>query len=423
MDQVSTKQLQIAERARRYTGEALTVLQNFIDEEWLAESLRELNKKSAAGVDGKRWEEYDRNKSVLIPDLHERFKSGRYKAPPVRRIYIEKANGGLRPLGIPTIEDKVLQNAVRKVIDPIYDVDFHDFSYGFRRGRSAHGALERVWQEIMNKGIRYVLEGDIEDFYGGMQHGLLREFLDKRVRDGVIRRQIDKWLKAGVMEEGKLKKAIKGTPQGGIISPLLSNIYLHQVLDEWYVSIKSHLFGESFLVRYADDWIMGFAREEDAIRVMKVIFQRFMKYGLTLHPGKTRLVELDSSTSEGTFDFLGFTHYWGTSKKGNKVLKRRTSHKSFNKSVKAVSTWIKRNRHCKLADLIGQLNLKLRGHYSYYGITFNFSGISRFYYAIERDLFKWINRRGGKKINWESFGSLVSHCYPLLKPYIVHSYL
>jgi RNA-directed DNA polymerase len=422
MDQVSTRQLQIAERARRYAGEALTVLQNFIDKEWLVESLRELNKKSATGIDGETWEEYDRDKSVRIPDLLERFKSGRYKAPPVRRVYIEKTNGTLRPLGIPTIEDKVLQNAVRKMLDPIYEVDFHDFSYGFRQGHSAHEALERVWKEIMNKRIGCVLEGDIEDFYGSMQHSLLREFLDKRVRDGVIRRQIDKWLKAGVMEEGKMRKTIKGTPQGGIISPLLSNIYLHEVLDEWYESIKPQLVGESFLVRYADDWIMGFEREEDAIRVMKVIFQRFMKYGLTLHPGKTRLVKLDQSTRGGTFNFLGFTHYWGTSKKGNKVLKRKTSHKSFSKSVKAVSLWIKEKRHYKLEVLIGQLNLKLRGHYSYFGITFNSSGISRFYEIIKRVLFKWINRRGGKRISWESFSSLISRLH-LLKPYIVHSYL
>lgn len=420
---MSTKQLQIAERARRFAGEALTVLQNFIDEEWLVESLRELNRKSATGIDGKTWQAYDRERSMHIPDLLERFKSGRYKAPPVRRVYVEKANGALRPLGIPTIEDKVLQNAVRKVLDPVYETRFCDFSYGFRQGYSAHGALERVWKEFMNNRIRYVLEGDIEDYYGNIDHGTLRGFLDKGVRDGVIRRQIDKWLKAGVMEEGKWSKTDKGTPQGGIISPLLSNIYLHEVLDMWYLSIKPLLVGKSFLVRYADDWVMGFEKREDALRVKKVIFQRFLKYGLTLHPEKTKLVEMDSSSGEGTFDFLGFTHYWGVSKKGNKALMRKTSHKSFKKAVSSVSSWIRDNRHLKLTEVIRQLNLKLRGHYSYFGITFNFRGINRFYYVIERELFKWLNRRGGKKLNWEMFNSLISHRLILLKPYIVHSYL
>jgi len=423
MQGVSTKQLRIAEIAKQHAGEGLTNLQQYIDAEWLEASMKELNKKSAAGIDRQTYQEYEGQKAERLPVLLYLFKTGKYKAPPVRRVYIEKEDGKERPLGIPTIEDKILQNAVKNVIDPIYEQEFLDFSYGYRLGKSTHQALNRVWQEIMGKRIRYILDLDIQNYFGSIVHGKLREMLDKRVKDGVIRRQIDKWLKAGIFEEGQVRYEEDGTPQGGIISPLLSNIYLHYVADEWYKEIEPLLRGRSFMVRFADDCILGFETEVDALRVMKVIGKRFTKFGLTLHPEKTRLIEFRPGKGGGTFDFLGFTHYWGQSRKGNAVVKRKTSRKKMKKAIKAVSAWIEENRHQKAGTLIAALNSKLKGHYAYYGITFNSASIQEFFHATKRILFKWLNRRGGKGYNWEFYTKLINQYIPLAVPRIVHSYL
>jgi RNA-directed DNA polymerase len=423
MQKVSTKQLQIADIAKQHAGEGLTNLHQYIDAEWLEMSMKELNKKSAAGIDHTTYEEYERCKGERLPELLLQFKTGKYKAPPVRRTYIEKEDGKKRPLGIPTIEDKVLQNAVRRVVEPIYEQEFADYSYAYRTGKSAHQALERVWHEIMAKHIRYILDLDIQNFFGSMVHSHMREMLSKRVKDGVIRRQIDKWLNAGIFEEGVIKYEEDGTPQGGIISPLLSNIYLHNVADEWYKEIAPLLKGKSFMVRFADDCTLGFERKEDAQRVMKVIWKRFAKYGLTLHPEKTRLVEFKPEKGGTTFDFLGFTHYWGKSKKGKQVVKRQTSKKKLKKATQAVSTWVRENRHQKVCLLITALNRKLKGHYAYYGITHNSEGISNFFDAVCRILFKWLNRRGGKRYNWVEYVALIKQYKPLALPCIVHSYL
>lgn len=424
MGEVLTKQLQIAERANRYKSQALTNLHHFIDIEWLEESMSELKEGASAGIDGEVLKEFRDSKSERLPELMTSFKSGRYKAPAVRRVYIRKMDGKQRPIGIPTIEDKVLQNAVCKVLEPIYEQDFYDFSYGFRPKKSAHQALERIWSEIMNKRISYILDADIENYFGSINHACLRTMLDKRVKDGVVRRQIDKWLKAGVFEEGEIRRVQEGTPQGGIISPLLSNIYLHEVLDKWYREVEPLLKGKIFLVRYADDFIMGFEYEEDALRVKRVIFKRFEKYGLTMHPEKTRLIEFNRWKGKNTFDFLGFTHYWGKSRKGKTILKRKTGKKRLSRAIKTISNWIMINRHNKVGGLVWQINAKLRGHYAYYGITFNFRSINLFYEAVKRIMFKWLNRRGGKKkMNWEVYARLISQRLPLFKPRIVHSFL
>lgn len=425
MQEVSTKQELIAKTAKEHAGKPLTNLQHYIDEEWLGESLNRLNRKSATGVDGTTYQEYEDEREKKLPDLLGRFKSGKYYAPPVRRIYIEKGDGKKRPIGIPTIEDKILQGAVKMVLEPIYESDFYGTSYGFRPGRSQHQALARIWEEVMNNRILYILEADIENYFGSINHSHLREILDERIKDGVIRKQIDKWLKAGVMEEKVLHYEKEGTPQGGIISPLLSNIYLHTVLDAWYEEIKDLLKGRSFLVRFADDFVIGFERKEDALRVMKAIFKRFDKYGLTLHPEKTRLVtlsKLDKSLPD-TFDFLGFTHYMGLSRNGMWVLKRKTSKKKLRKSLKATFTWIKENRHMKICQLIDKLNVKLRGHYNYYGITGNSKSLGIYLYSISRYLFRTLNRRGGKLRSWEVFNSQILGSFPLLQPKIYHSAL
>jgi group II intron reverse transcriptase/maturase len=423
---MSTVELQIAERARKLKGAALHSLYTFIDATLMQESYEQLNKQSAGGIDGKTWQEYGLEFPERCESLLEEFKSGRYRAPAIRRVYIPKDKHGQRPLGIATIEDKVLQASVRKVIEPIYEEDFKPFSYGFRPGRSQHQAIEFMFQQVSFQGMHYIIDADIKNYFGSINHGILREFLDKRVRDGVIRKMIDKWLKAGVMESGNISYPEEGTPQGTVISPILSNIYLHYVLDEWFSEqIQPLLKGKSFIVRWADDFILGFSDKSDAERVMQVLPKRFAKYELTLHPEKTKLIDLNNKRggSFRSFDFLGFTHFLGQSRKGYKVLKRKTSSKSMTKAVRRFSEYIKRNRHMKLNMLIAAINVKLRGHYTYYGYTFNFDGIFRLYRSVQRILFKWLNRRGGEpKWKWDRFSQLIYEWDPLLAPFIQHSY-
>jgi len=426
MKTMSTVELQIAERARKFKGEALHSLYPFIDATMLQESYKRLNKQSAKGVDGKTWQQYGLELPERQDRLLEEFRTGRYKAPAIRRVYIPKDKHSRRPLGIPTIEDKVMQESVRRVLNPIYEEDFKPFSYGFRSGRSPHQAIEYMFKEVSFGKKHYIIDADIKNYFGCINHGMLRDFLDKRVKDGVIRKMIDKWLKAGVMESGNVSYPEHGTPQGSVISPLLSNIYLHYVLDEWFSEQVQHLLkGKSFIVRYADDFVLGFTDKTDAERVMAVLPKRFARYGLTLHPEKTRLIDLnDERGGKGrSFDFLGFTHFLSKSLKGNKVLKRKTSSKRLTRAILNVSNYIQRNRHMKLRDLITAINIKLRGHYNYYGVTFNSRSLERFYRMVRFGLFKWLNRRGGKtKLNWNRFSDYVEKFTPLLQPFIKHSY-
>lgn len=427
MKGMSTEELQIAERARKYKQEALTNLHQFIDEKLLYESYQTLNKKSVPGVDGKTWHDYSHESEIRIPELLVEFKSGKYKAPMIRRVHIPKGKTGTRPLGIPTIEDKILQESVRRVLTPIYEEEFKPFSYGFRSEHSAHQAIEYMFKEVSFKGLHYIIDADIKNYFGSINHGILREFLDRRVKDGVIRKMIDKWLKAGILEGKQLSYPTEGTPQGGLISPLLSNIFLHYVLDEWFTEqIQPLLSGKSFIVRYADDFVLGFEKASDAKRVMEVLPKRFGKYKLELHPDKTKIVNLNINRGDGnrSFDFLGFTHYLGISRKGNVILKRKTSSKKLTVAINKIQVWIKQNRHRKLKELIPELNAKLRGHYNYYGITFNSKWVNSYYEQVKRILHKWLNRRGGKPVwNWDRFEKLTIEWMPLIKPKIYHSYL
>ena len=393
----------------------------------LQRSYLSLNKKSSPGVDGKYWHNYSLESEFRIPELLKEFKSGKYKAPSIRRVYIDKGKTGKRPLGIPTIEDKVLQESVRSVLTPIYEEDFMSFSYGFRRGHSTHQAIEYMCKEVSFKGLHYIIDADIKNYFGSINHGLLREFPDRRVKDGVIRKMLDKWLKAGILEDKQLSYPKEGTPQGGLVSPLLSNIYLHYVLNAWFTEeIQPQLSGKSFIVRYADDFVLGFENSKDVDRVLKVLQKRFEKYKLELHAEKTGVINLKSKRGEGSrsFDFLGFTHYLGKSRKGKLVLKRKTSSKKFTVAISKVHDWIKANRHRRLKELIPELNAKIRGHYNYYGMTFNDKGLYKYYLEVKRLLHKWLNRRGGKAVwNWVRFTKLTEEWMPLQKPKIYHSYL
>jgi len=424
---MSTVKLQIAERARKFKGEALYNLHHFIDAPLLQESYEQLNKKSAEGIDGKSWLQYGLEFTERRTSLLAEFKSGRYRAPALRRVYIPKDKHSQRPIDIATTEDKVLQKGVLSAIEPIFEEDFKPFSYGFRPGRSQHQAIDYMFKKVSFEKMHYIIDADIQNYFGSINHGNLRDFLDKRVKDGVIRRMIDKWLKAGIMKSGNIEYPEHGTQQGSVISPILSNIYLHYVLDEWFSEqIQPLLKGKSFIVRYADDFILGFTDKTDADRVMEVLPKRFAKYELTLHPEKTKLIDLNSKRGRTgrSFDFLGFTHFLSESRKGNKVLKRKTSSKRLTKAIVNISNFIRLNRHTKLKELLARINVKMRGHYLYYGITFNSKGICCYYVQVRRTLYKWLNRRGGKrKWNWESFSLLVDKWIPLVKPLIKYSYV
>lgn len=416
--------MQIAERSRKFPDEALTNLNQFIDEELLDECFQILNKRSASGVDGQRWQDYNKDRKERITQLLGAFKAGTYRAPHIRRVYIPKGDGKERPLGIPTIEDKLLQTAVSKVMTPLYEEIFLNSSYGFRPGKSQHQALDELFTQVSFKGKRYIIDADMQNYFGSIDHRRLREFLDRKIKDGVIRTMIDKWLKAGILEEGQLAYPTEGTPQGGTISPLLSNIYLHYVLDEWFVQeIQPRLRGQSFIIRFADDFLLGFTNETDALRVMEVLPKRMSKYGLSLHPEKTKLIKLDDEQESRTFDFLGFTHYMSKSLKGKSILKRQTSCKKFRASLERITEWIKLNRHGQLEGIVAELNRKLRGHYEYYGITFNSMQLSRYFDKVTYSLYKWINRCGGKRLTWEAFKLRTKIWCPLLRPKVYHSYL
>jgi RNA-directed DNA polymerase len=428
---ISTKLQRIAELAGQTPKMVLHSLSHHIDIEWLREAYRQTRKDGASGVDGQTAKAYEQDLERNLQNLKERLKSGLYRAPPVKRVHIPKGDGSkTRPIGIPTFEDKVLQRAVVMVLDEVYEQDFLDCSYGFRRGRSAHDALEALRNGLMEMGGGFVLELDIESFFDTVDHGHLRDFLDQRMRDGVLRRVIGKWLNAGVLEEGNLWIPSQGTPQGGVISPLLANIYLHEVLDVWFErDVKPRLRGKAFMIRYADDAVLAFSDEADARKVYEVIARRFAKYGLRLHPEKTRLVSFqrpsrhddDDSAGPGTFDLLGFTHYWAVSRQGNNVIKRKTSTERFRRALLRIWEWCKRYRHLPVRELFRQLSRKLLGHYAYYGITSNGLMLQRFRIGAIRALRHWLDHRSQRaRMSWERFKRLLER-YPLPNARITHS--
>jgi group II intron reverse transcriptase/maturase len=412
-----------------------TSLAYHIDIDWLREAYRRTRRDGATGVDGQTADDYAANLEANLQALLNRAKSGSYRAPPVRRVHIPKGTGNeTRPIGIPTFEDKVLQRAVVMVLEAVYEQDFLDCSYAFRPGRSAHQALQALWQQTMDIGGGWIIEVDIRKFFDTLDHAHLRELLQRRVRDGVLNRLIGKWLNAGVLEEGVLTHPEAGTPQGGVISPLLANIYLHYVLDEWFErEVKPRLRGRAFLIRYADDLVMGFACEDDARRVLEVLPKRFAKYGLTIHPDKTRLVPFRRPTRRatgpaakafppsGTFDLLGFTHYWGRSHRGFWVVKRRTATDRFSRAKRKIADWCRRNLHRPIREQHKTLGQKLRGHYGYYGITGNSPMLSRFRCIVARLWRKWLSRRRRHgHLSWANFTELLRR-FPLPPSRVVHS--
>jgi len=430
---VLTKQLELTQRARRVTDTPLRTLAHFIDHDWLREAYRQTRKDGAPGVDHQTAEMYELNLDENLEDLVDRFKSGSYRAPPVKRVYIPKSDGKKqRPIGIPTFEDKVLQRAVVMLLEPIYEEQFLDCSYGFRPWRSAHQALDALWKGIMSMPQCHLIELDIEKFFDRVDRKRLQAMLAQRVGDGVIRRVIGKWLKAGVLEGGQLSYPEGGTPQGGVVSPLLANLYLHEVLDRWFEEdVKPRLRGRAFMVRYADDAVLGFSNEADATQVYAVLAKRFAKYALTLHPEKTQLVLFKrpgpndrprgGPGQRRSFDFLGFTHYWGRSRKRIWVVKRKTAKDRLSRSLRDIKAWCRWNRHAPVGWQHATLSRKLRGHYAYYGLTGNSRSLARFHHAVERIWRKWLSRRSQKAaVTWDVFKQFLRR-HPLPPPRVVHS--
>jgi RNA-directed DNA polymerase len=433
---VSTRQQRIAELARQDKQMAFTSLNHHLDRSWLLKAYWGLRKDGAPGVDGQTFQDYYANLDANLRSLLDRAKSGTYRAPPVRRVHIPKGSDPkeTRPIGIPTLEDKILQRAVVMALEPIYEQDFYNCSYGFRPGRSAHQALADLWQQTMDLDGGWVLEVDIRKFFDTLDHGHLRELLKRRVRDGVLLRLIGKWLNAGVWEAGTVTYPTTGSPQGGVISPLLANVYLHYVLDEWWFQeVKPRLKGRAFLIRYADDFVIGFEHEADARRVMDVLPKRFSKYGLTIHPDKTRLVpfqrpqerggqgEPEPQERPGTFDFLGFSHYWGKSRKGNAVIKRQTAADRIRRFAKAIAGWCRKNRHQPIKEQHQTLSQKLRGHDNYYGLTGNYPMLNRVRAIVARVWRKWLDRRSWKsRFGWTDLWGLLERM-PLPAARVVHS--
>jgi RNA-directed DNA polymerase len=395
-------------------------------------AFRGLRKKASAGVDGVTYGEYERDVAGNIQALHERLKNGKYQAQPLRRIYIPKENGKQRPISIPALEDKIVQKATVEILNAIYEQDFLDCSYGFRPGRGQHQALDEVGRVICTRPTGWILELDITAYFDSIVRKQLMEMIEKRVRDRSVLRLIRKWIQVGVIEDGRLLVSETGTGQGQTISPLLANIYLHHVLDRWFENeVKPRIRGVAHEIRFADDAVLCFQYKEDAEKVMKVLPKRFAKYGLTIHPEKTRLVEFGRYAEENakrkgkkpcTLDLLGFTLICARSRKGKFTVHVRTMKKRFRRGLTAIAEWCQENRHLPVDEQQKALNAKLRGHYQYYGRPTNYRSLWQFYREVHHIWHKWLSRRTrGNGMTWVKYAAILRK-YPLLLPRILHSW-
>lgn len=425
---VATKLQRIAELAWKDRSRVFTSVAHAIDLEWVKEACRRTRKDGAAGVDGCTWADYAKDLDANLSALAMKIRSGTYRPPPVRRAYIPKASGGERPIGIPSFEDKIAQRAVAMLLEAIYEQDFWHYSYGFRPGRSAHQALEELQRRPTYWKRCWVIDADIQSFFDTIDHTKLRSILDQRVRDGVIRTLVDRWLNAGVLEQGRIVRPDEGTPQGGVISPLLANIFLHEVLDRWVLrDVRRRLKEKVLCLRYADDFVLLLQSEDDARRVMAVLDKRFERFGLKLHPEKTRLLSFDSpglgtkrAQRERSFDFLGFTHFWARSRKGHWVVKQRTAKGRFARGLKALKEQCRRMRHHCVREQHEAMCRTLRGHFNYYGITGNGDALGRYRSAAIRLWGRSLARRNNRRFAWRRFLPLLER-YPLPMPRPVHS--
>lgn len=429
---METKLNLITKRAIEDKGFKFTSLAHLLNETSLKECFYMLEKDKAAGVDEVTFEEYEMYLNTNIQKLVKRMKTGKYYPQPVRRAYIPKGEGKFRPLGIPSLEDKIVQMGVSRILNAIFEPNFLDCSYGFREGRSCHQALKQLDNTIMTKPVNHIIDADIRGFFDNVEHDWLLEMLKQKIADKNFLKIIVRFLKAGVMEDGKILATEEGTPQGGIISPVLSNVYLHYVLDLWVEKVvKREMQGYVDLIRYCDDFVILVQYKEEAGKILLLLEERLNKFGLDLAKDKTRAIEFGRyarvnaeriGKKPDTFDFLGFTHYCDRSRKGNFKVGRKTRRKKFNAKLKEMNEWLKAVRNfVELKEWWKTLSAKLRGHYEYYGISGNYESIEKYYKRSCNLAYKWLNRRSQKKsMNWVQYTEYLKQ-FPLPKPVIKHN--
>jgi len=410
-----------------------TSLAHLLDVEYLRDCYQSLNRNRAVGIDSVSWQEYGANLDENLAQLVSRLKRKKYKPLPARRVYIPKNEKEMRPLGISALENKIVERGITWILESIYEQYFLDCSYGFRPKKNCHQALKQLDNLIMFQPVNHIVEADIKGFFDNVDHDKLMEFIRIRITDTALLNLIDKFLKAGYIDNGQLVKSDTGTPQGSILSPMLANIFLHYVLDEWFeTTVKSHARGYCELVRYADDFVCVVRYADDAQRIEQALKNRFCKYGLEIHPTKSRNITFghferenakNQNRKPNTFDFLGFTHYCDTSRRGNFKVGRKTSRKKFSAKCREMNDWLKSIRNqVKTKDWWKILAAKLRGHFQYYGVSENYMSILKFYRLTIRMVRKWLNRRSQKrKMSWENFERYLEH-YPLPQPRIVHKF-
>jgi group II intron reverse transcriptase/maturase len=414
----------IAKKARERPEHRFRDLFRLLNEKMLKDSWRYIRKDAAYGVDGVSAAEYEQNLEANIHQLVEDLKRKRYRAKNVLRRYIPKGNGKLRPLGIPATQDKLLQIAVKRILEAIFEQDFLNCSYGYRPGVGVLDAVDKLTVKLQFGRYNYVVEADIGSYFDNIDHTWLLKMLAERVDDRSFLWLIGKWLKAGVLEtDGKVLHPLTGSPQGGIVSPILANIYLHFVLDLWFQKgVIPHCSGEACLIRYADDFVCAFEKEEDAQRFHKALGERMKKFNLELSTEKTHILPFSPSGQVGCvpFNFLGFEFRWGKDRAGKPHVDKRTARKSLKNSLMRFKLWCQKNRHRCLPDLFKLLNTKLTGYFNHFGIHGNFPSLTRFYHWAIRYLWKYLNQRSQRKsYNWEGFKQLLTH-FGVVKPYIVN---
>jgi len=419
----------ISKRAKDESQTKFISLMHLLNVEYLKGCYKELKRGKAVGVDGRKVEEYTEEEITrAIEETVMGLKRRTYRPQPVRRVYIEKANGQKRPLGIPTVIDKVIQLGVAKILGAIYEPRFLPVSYGFRKGRNAHKCLRELNHKIMGKKVNWVIEADIKGFFDHVDHGWMMRCLEEKIGDTPFKKLIERMLKSGVMEGGLYIASNKGTPQGGIISPILANIYLHYVLDLWFEKVERKvLSGEAYLIRYADDFVICVQHKDTALKILEDLGKRLQKFGLELAKDKTRIVEFGRFADKNrrrrgkgkpeTIEFLGFTHYCTKTRDGRFMVRIKTSRRKMNKAVKEMNKWLKNIRNLmKLRDIWKLLKLKLQGHYNYYGLSGNFESIQRYYRKVLILVLKWMNRRSQKKTwTWKTLKEYIRR-YPLPEP-------
>ena len=419
---METKISRIAQRAKENPKEVFTSIYHLINEELLIECHKELEKNKATGQDGISKDEYEENLEGNIRQLAKELRNKSYKPTPAKRVYIPKANGKVRGIAIANYEDKIVQLAIKKIIEAIYEPKFLNCMYGFRPKRGCHDATKELAHILYSGTYKYVVEADIKGFFDNINHKWLMRCLEQHIKDTNLLRLINRYLKAGIIEKEVYIKSEEGTPQGGILSPVLANIYMHYVLSLWFkIRIQDRFLGESRIIIYADDFVCCFQRKGNAEQFMKELLpKRLEKFGLELAEEKTKLIKFDRNNPRNskTFDFLGFTYYIGKSTKGFYIPKVKTSKKKYRDKLKEYNNWLKQNRNLKAKEIIRKTNEKLRGHYHYFGVSFNMRMLKRYEHEIEKSLVKWLNRRSQKNsYTFDQFKEMMK-IYPLEKPKI-----